>query len=244
MKAKTKAVRLYGKGDLRLEEFVLSDLQADEILVQIMATRISMPTYEMVEQGAEHPLVPADCDKNPPIIGHAFCGMILEVGKKWKSQYQPLDKITVDPALGDGSSTVAGYSLPFFGGASKYAVVPNSFLEGGNIINHKKIRADGNYFGDARCDGRDGKQADPTTVPTHIGGLDSVIPSVLELSCCKDAVKVVYPHLSMPMTAIADFEALGEKDPMYAELARLCKENGGKWNTQAEKYLLENCKKI
>ena len=39
---KTKAVRLYGKEDLRLEEFELPALQQDEILMKIVADSLCM----------------------------------------------------------------------------------------------------------------------------------------------------------------------------------------------------------
>jgi hypothetical protein len=79
---------------------------------------------------------------------------------------------------------------------------------------------------------------------THIGGLDSVIPTVLNLPNIKGAKKLVYTHISMPMTAISDFEKLGETDPMFKKLDEICKKNNGLWSVEAEKYLLANCKKI
>lgn len=41
---KTKAVRLYGKNDVRLEEFDLPELNDDEILVKIVSDSICMST--------------------------------------------------------------------------------------------------------------------------------------------------------------------------------------------------------
>ena len=43
---KTKAVRLYGKNDLRLEEFELPSLCKDEILAQIISDSICMASYK------------------------------------------------------------------------------------------------------------------------------------------------------------------------------------------------------
>ena len=48
---KTKAVRMYGKEDLRLEEFELPQIKDDEILVKVISDRICMSTYKLVEQG-------------------------------------------------------------------------------------------------------------------------------------------------------------------------------------------------
>ncbi len=41
---KTKAVRLYGVNDLRLEEFELPEIKDDEILVRVMSDSICMST--------------------------------------------------------------------------------------------------------------------------------------------------------------------------------------------------------
>jgi hypothetical protein len=48
----------------------------------------------------------------------------------------------------------------------------------------------------------------------------------------------------MPLTAIADFAKLGEKDPFFAELAGLTGADGGLWNAAAECFLLEKGKKL
>ena len=47
---KTKAVRLYGKQDLRLEEFELPAIKDDEILVHIISDSICMSTYKATMQ--------------------------------------------------------------------------------------------------------------------------------------------------------------------------------------------------
>ena len=57
---KTKAVRLYGKDDLRLEEFELPAIKDDEILVHIISDSICMSTYKATIQGADHKRVPND----------------------------------------------------------------------------------------------------------------------------------------------------------------------------------------
>ena len=44
---KTKAVRMYGTRDLRLEEFELPQIKDDEILVKIMSDSICMSTYKL-----------------------------------------------------------------------------------------------------------------------------------------------------------------------------------------------------
>ena len=83
MHMKTKAVRLYGQGDLRLEEFELPALKADEILAKVVSDSICMSSYKAVNQGAAHKRVPNDVAEHPTIIGHEFAGEIVEVGEKW-----------------------------------------------------------------------------------------------------------------------------------------------------------------
>jgi threonine dehydrogenase-like Zn-dependent dehydrogenase len=81
---KTKAVRIYGKKDLRLEEFDLPELKDDEILASVISDSICMSSHKAALQGADHKRVPNDVNINPTIIGHEFAGVILEVGKKWQ----------------------------------------------------------------------------------------------------------------------------------------------------------------
>ena len=80
-KMKTKAVRIYGKKDLRLEEFELPEMKDDEILARVVSDSICMSSHKAALQGADHKRVPDDIHINPTIIGHEFAGIILEVGK-------------------------------------------------------------------------------------------------------------------------------------------------------------------
>ena len=57
---KTKAVRLYGVDDVRLEEFELPEIKDDEILVKVVSDSICMSTYKTIKQGANHKRVPND----------------------------------------------------------------------------------------------------------------------------------------------------------------------------------------
>ena len=47
---KTKAVRMYGKEDLRLEEFELPEIKEDEILVKVMSDSICMSSWQSRER--------------------------------------------------------------------------------------------------------------------------------------------------------------------------------------------------
>ena len=78
----------------------------------------------------------------------------------------------------------------------------------------------------------------------HIGGLDAVIDTTLNLPKIPGGKKLIYTHVSMPLTALDDMEELGRTDPMMAELAKIVARHNGLWSPEAEKYLLANAKKI
>ena len=83
----------------------------------------------------------------------------------------------------------------------------------------------------------------PASMITHICGLDAVAEATLA-SGQQSGKKLCYTQLSLPLTAISDFERLGASDPMFAELARLTAENGGIWCAAAESYLLGHARRI
>lgn len=84
----------------------------------------------------------------------------------------------------------------------------------------------------------------PEILISHVGGLDSVIETTLNLPHVPGTKKLVYTHISMPMTAISDFAKLGESDPLFKALAEICFCHDGLWSVEAESYLLEHGKKI
>lgn len=127
---KTKAVRLYGKNDLRLEEFELPAIKDDEILAHIISDSICMSSYKASIQGEDHKRVPKDIATNPIIIGHEFCGEIVEVGSKWANQFKQGDKFSIQPAINNNGSLAApGYSYHYIGGDATYVVIPAVVME-------------------------------------------------------------------------------------------------------------------
>ncbi len=133
---KTKAIRLYGKNDIRLEEFELPEMQEDEILAQIVSDSICMSSYKAAIQGPDHKRVPNDVDKNPIILGHEFCGKILKVGKKWEGQFQEGQKFSVQPAIAhkDNPYAAPGYSFKYIGGGATHVIIPNVIMEEGALL--------------------------------------------------------------------------------------------------------------
>ena len=415
---KTKAVRLYGKDDLRLEEFELPAIQDNEILAKVVSDSICMSSYKATHQGTDHKRVPNDVAEHPIIIGHEFAGEIVEVGAKWQAEFKPGDKFSIQPAMNDprgpvGIYSAPGYSYQYIGGDATYVIIPNEVMEDGcllpfkgegfypaslseplscvvgamhanyhvkpgqyvhsmeikdggkmallasvgpmglaaiNYVLHREDRrpsllvvtdinqerldraaslytvefaasrgidlhyvntgvdkpvellksfTGGEGYDDVFCfapvapvveqaddilafdgclnffagpskapfkapfnfynvhynnthvvgtsggntdDMKEalhymGKGMDPAGLVTHIGGLNAVIETTKNLPEIPGGKKLIYTHIEMPLTAIADFDKQGT--PLFDELDRLCKAHNGLWNVEAEKYLLD-----
>ena len=132
---KTKAVRLYGKEDLRLEEFELPALKNGEILIKIISDSVCMSTYKTALQGSNHLRVPDNVKENPIIIGHEFCGEIVEVSDRWKHRYKVGEKVVMPPLLSYlGGVDTVGYSFGEIGGASTYSIVYEHIIENDYLI--------------------------------------------------------------------------------------------------------------
>lgn len=423
---KTKAVRLYGKDDLRLEEFELPEMGDDEILARVVCDSICMSSYKAAHGADTHKRVPRDISEHPTIIGHEFAGEIVQVGAKWQSQFKPGDKFSIQPAINYpqgpvGVLSAPGYSYQFIGGDATYVIIPNEVMEqncllhftgegfypaslsepmscvigamhanyhltpgsyvhqmeikdGGRMallasvgpmglaaINYALHREDrrpslmvvtdinqsrldraaslytpeyaasrgirlvyvntgtmddpvaslreltgGEGYDDVFCfapvpsvveqadeilgfDGclnffagpskapfkapfnfynvhyaythvvgtsggnnDDMREAismmsaglDPSGLVTHVGGLGEVIETTLNLPSIPGGKKLIYTHVDMPLTAIADFAEKGKTNPVYAELARLCETHNGLWNVEAEEYLLTHADEL
>ena len=422
---KTKAVRLYGKEDLRLEEFELPQIKDDEILARVVSDSICMSSYKAAEQGAEHKRIPDDVATNPTIIGHEFAGDIIEVGGRWQGQFKVGQKFSIQPAIyyEDGPVGVLsapGYSYKYIGGNATYVIIPKDVLlqncllvyegpgyypaslseplscvigamhanyhttpgsyvhqmeiiQGGKMailagvgpmglaaINYAINREDrkpsllvitdidqerldrassiytpeyakskgvelvylntGNgdavarlmelsggtgyndvfvfapvapvieqgdailsndgclnffagpghpdffaklnfynvHYGSTHIAGTSGgnnddmieslemfkKGLDPAGLVTHIGGLNAVIETTLNLPQIPGGKKLIYTHKDIPLTAIAEFGEKGKTDPFFAELNDICTRNNGLWSIEAEEYLLANAKEI
>lgn len=420
---KTKAIRLYGKNDLRLDEFELPAIKEDEILAHIISDSICMSTYKAAIQGNEHKRVPKDIAENPVIVGHEFCGEIVEVGSKWKGKYKAGSKFSIQPALNqkDDPYAAPGYSFRYIGGSATYIIIPNVVMElgcllpyegeaffagslaepmscivgtyhanyhtvQGSYIHNMGIAEGGNMailagvgpmglgaidyaihcdrkpgllvvtdiddarlkraasiytVDDAKKNGveliyintsnpdkgidylmslTNGKGYDdvlvfapvkpvvemgdkllardgclnffagpsntafsaefnfynvhysathvvgtsggntsdmlesldmmgsgiinPASMVTHIGGLNSVAETTLNLPQIPGGKKLIYTNIQMELTAIDSFREKGRDNPMFSKLADIVEKTNGLWSTEAEKYLLANAKKI
>ncbi|MBE5773799.1 MAG: L-sorbose 1-phosphate reductase [Clostridiales bacterium] len=416
----TKAVRMHGENDLRLDTFELPEIKEDEILVKIISDSICMSSYKCAIQGSKHKRVPEGLDEHPAIIGHEFCGIIEKVGAKWQDKFSAGEKFSIQPAISyHGTLMTPGYAFEYCGGDSQYAVLIPEIMEQDCLLKynakeffygslaeplsciigtfhaqyHTKfgvythemgIREGGNMailagagpmglgaidyaihcdrkpgllvvtdIDQARLDraasiytveeaakngvklvyantrenavetlmeisegkGYDdvlvfapvpavieqgdailafdgclnffagptnpalsanfnfynvhyaahhivgtsgGSTADmiealemiaagklnPAGMITHIGGLNAVAETTLNLPKIPGGKKLVYNHINMELTAIEDFAKKGETDPMFAKLAEICAANNNLWCGEAEEYLLANAPKI
>ena len=409
---KTKAVRLYGENDVRLEEFELPELKDGEILIKIISDSVCMSTYKTVKQGAKHLRVPDNVAEKPVIIGHEFCAEIVEVTDKWKDQFHVGDKVAMPPVLSYlGGMQTVGYSFGEIGGVSTYSIVYEHIIENGYLMKLESdcffkgsliepascvirgykgsmhLDADGVPYTNIKSGGKvailagcgpmglvaidlalhgtvkpdlvvvtdldearlarakeifspeqaeqdgiklvfsnstskdelielaggeyddvfvyapvpavvelgdeilgfDGclnffagpldknfsakfnfynvhykqhhvsgtsgstledmqdivrligeRRIDPAVMITHIGGMDAAIDTTVHLPQIPGGKKLIYTHIDLPLTAIADFAALGETDDRFKALDTLVKQNNGLWSAEAEAYLLEH----
>ena len=130
----TKAVRLYGEKDLRLETIELPEIKDNEILARIVSDSICMSSYKAVTQATKHKRVPANIADEPIIIGHEFCGEILEVGSRWSDSFRAGDRFSIQPALNYDDGPVGilsapGYSYRHIGGDAQHVIIPSEVME-------------------------------------------------------------------------------------------------------------------
>ena len=124
-KMKTRAVRIYGAQDLRLEELELSPVGDDGVRCKVISDSLCMSSYKVYMQGAAHKRVPDDVATNPTIIGHEFCGIVDEVGKNWAHKFKVGDGFVIQPAHSyQGALTAPGYSFRECGGDATYVNIP------------------------------------------------------------------------------------------------------------------------
>lgn len=142
---RTRAVRLHGVADLRLEEVELPEIREDEILAKIVTDSICMSSYKACVLGAAHKRVPDDVAEHPTMIGHEFCGELLKIGRRWQDRYAPGERFTVQVALNlpEDPYLTPGYSFPYIGGSAEYVVIPACVMEQDCLLPYRG----GNYFG-------------------------------------------------------------------------------------------------
>jgi threonine dehydrogenase-like Zn-dependent dehydrogenase len=150
--------------------------------------------------------------------------------------------------LCEQASALLGYNgcLNFFAGPSKPDFkAPINFYDV-HYMGHHVVGSSGGNTDDLRdaltlsSQGR----INPSVMVTHVGGIDSAAQATIDLVKIPGGKRLVYTHVAMPMTAIADFAAAGQKNPFFAQLAVICDRHNGLWSDEAERCLLAQAPRL
>ena len=152
------------------------------------------------------------------------------------------------PALIEQGSALLGFGgcMNFFAGPAKNDFKSTINFYDVHYMGHHIVGSSGGNTKDLQDSMHYAAQGliAPSVMITHVGGINSVAETTLNLPNVPGGKKLVYTHISMPMTAISDFEKMGENDPYFAALDEICKRNKGLWNTEAEEYVLANATRL
>jgi L-iditol 2-dehydrogenase len=134
-----KAIRLYGKEDLRLEDVNVPEISEDEILIKTKSAALCGTDIRMYKNGV------SGIDKDHPlIIGHEISGIIEQVGKQVRG-YRTGMRVAVAPNMGCGTCDrcVSGNThlcadyqalgINLDGGFAEYVRIPKAAVIQGNI---------------------------------------------------------------------------------------------------------------
>jgi threonine dehydrogenase-like Zn-dependent dehydrogenase len=88
------------------------------------------------------------------------------------------------------------------------------------------------------------EKINPAVMITHIGGLDSVVDTTLNLPQIPGGKKLIYTNISMPLVSLYKLGEKGRDNILYAGLHEIVSKNDYIWSHDAEKYLLANAKPI
>ncbi|MCT6811994.1 MAG: zinc-binding dehydrogenase [Lactobacillus helsingborgensis] len=134
----SKALRLYGKDNMKIDEVSLPEIKDDEILAEVMSDSMCMSSWKLAKEGEEHKKTPNNLKDHPIMVGHEFSGRILKVGSKWQDKFHENEDFVVQPNLArDDTPFVPGYSYPYIGGDATYIIIPNEVMELGCLIPFK-----------------------------------------------------------------------------------------------------------
>ena len=135
-----KAVRLYGKNDIRVEEVNKPTIGDKEILLRTEASFICGTDVRMYRNGHK------SIDENSPlIIGHEFSGVIEEIGSG-VANYTRNMRVTVAPNMGCGVCDLCvggnthlcenyiAFGINIDGCFAEYVKIPEAAIKQGNII--------------------------------------------------------------------------------------------------------------
>ncbi len=84
----------------------------------------------------------------------------------------------------------------------------------------------------------------PEALISHIGGLDAVAETTLQLPSMPGGKKLIYTGLKLPLVSLEEILHHRDQSELYAGLAPLLEANQGLWSVEAERYLLAHGEKL
>ena len=129
------AWNLYGAGMENMgnggkpEPFSIPEPNSDQLLVRIDSVGVCFSDVKILKQGGSHPkLYNRNLSEDPTRLGHEVSLTVIKVGKNLAENYQPGQRLAVQPDIyQDGLSTAYGYTIP--GGLVQYHLIGKEVLE-------------------------------------------------------------------------------------------------------------------
>ncbi len=152
------------------------------------------------------------------------------------------------PAVIEQGDAILAYDgcLNFFAGPTNPALSANFNFYNVHYAAHHLVGTSGGNTADmmeALEMIADGKM-NPAGMITHVGGLNAVAETTLNLPKIPGGKKLIYTNINLPLTAIDDFAKAGETDPLFKALAEICARHNNLWSGEAEEYLLAHAQAI
>ena len=152
------------------------------------------------------------------------------------------------PAVIEQGDAILAYDgcLNFFAGPTNPALSANFNFYNVHYAAHHLVGTSGGNTEDMKealemiAEGR----MNPSGMITHVGGLNAVAETTLNLPKIPGGKKLIYTNINLPLTAIDDFAKAGETTPLFAKLAEICGRNNNLWCGEAEAYLLAHADAI
>ena len=118
--SETWAWNMYGAGVENIgrnglpERVAVLDPAPDQILVRVDAVGMCFSDVKLIQQGSKHPkLYNRDLAVEPTRLGHETSLTVLKVGSNLRGQYQPGQRLAMQPDIyQNGKSTAYGYTIP------------------------------------------------------------------------------------------------------------------------------------
>lgn len=134
-----KAALLYGKEDLRLEQFNLPEMETHGLLIRVLTCGICGSDIRMFFTGPTARYI------NPVILGHEICGEVVEVGPGI-TDYQAGDLVGIAPiipcmhchACSHGQDNICATAkvigCNLHGAMAEYMYIPDQMVQVGGVV--------------------------------------------------------------------------------------------------------------